>query len=130
VTLWAGVGKIAGPPALKLRRVNRKQQKKALVVMKNGFIYTDAYLDYDYGLTHPLKIIRLKLAYELIQATGLLRLPSVQYIPTRKAEEEDLAFFHTRDYLSILKRASEGRFETGVYHYRFGPGGNPGFQGV
>jgi len=86
--------------------------------MKNGFIYTDAYLDYDYGLTHPLKIIRLKLAYELIQATGLLRLPSVQYIPTRKAEEEDLAFFHTRDYLSILKKASEGEFQASVASVR------------
>ncbi len=108
----------------------RRRKKRVLVVMKNGFIYTDAYLDYDYGLTHPLKIIRLKLAYELIQATGLLKLPSVQYIPTRKAEEEDLAFFHTREYLSILKEASEGRFQASVYHYGLGPGDNPVFKGV
>ena len=56
--------------------------------MKTAFIYTDAYLDYDYGPTHPLRIIRLKLTYELIKAYGLLDLPSVQFIPTIKAEEE------------------------------------------
>ncbi len=30
--------------------------------MKTAFIYTDSYLDYDYGRDHPLKIIQLKLA--------------------------------------------------------------------
>jgi hypothetical protein len=34
--------------------------------MKTAFIYTDAYLDYDYGPTHPLQVIRLKLTYDLI----------------------------------------------------------------
>ncbi len=37
---------------------------KVMNGMKRAFIYTDAYLDYDYGPTHPLKIIRLKLTYE------------------------------------------------------------------
>ena len=40
--------------------------------MKNAFIYTDAYLDYDYGPTHSLRVIRLKLTYDLIKAYGLL----------------------------------------------------------
>ena len=43
--------------------------------MKTAFVYTDAYLDYDYGPAHPLKIIRLKLTFELIHAYGLLALP-------------------------------------------------------
>ena len=50
--------------------------------MKTAIINTDAYLDYDYGTTHPLRIIRLKLTYELIQAYELLNLPFVQFIPT------------------------------------------------
>ena len=76
--------------------------------MKKAFIYTDAYFDYDYGMTHPLKIIRLKLAYELIKACGLLSLPSVQSIPARKADEEDLALFHSREYLHVLKAGERG----------------------
>jgi acetoin utilization protein AcuC len=98
--------------------------------MKKAFIYTDAYFDYDYGLTHPLKIVRLKLAYELIKASGLLSLPSVQYIPAQKAEDEDLSLFHSQDYLQVLKRVSDGHVDQDVYPYGLGPGDNPIFKGV
>ena len=98
--------------------------------MKKAFIYTDAYFDYDYGLTHPLKIVRLKLAYELIKACGLLSLSSVQYIPTQKAEDEDLALFHSRDYLQALKQVSDGHLDQDVYAYGLGPGDNPIFKGL
>ncbi len=98
--------------------------------MTNAFIYTDAYLDYDYGPTHPLKIIRLKLTYELIHDYGLLALPSVQTVLTREAEEEDLAVFHSREYLTLLKEASEGYLREDAYAYGLGPGDNPIFPGL
>ena len=98
--------------------------------MKTGFIYTDAYVEFDYGPTHPLKVIRLKLTYELIKAYGLLSLPSVQAIPTQKADDEDLALFHSRDYLDVLKQASEGQLARAFYHYGLGPGDNPIFKGL
>jgi len=98
--------------------------------MKKAFVYTDAYFDYDYGLMHPLKIIRLKLAYELIKACGLLSLSSVQYLPTQKADEEDLALYHSREYLHVLKRASEGHANQGAYLFGLGPGDNPIFTGL
>jgi len=98
--------------------------------MKTAFIYTDAYLDYDYGPTHPLKIIRLKLTYELIRAYGLLAFPSVQTMITRKAEEDDLAIFHSREYLNALKEANEGHLGEYAYSYGLGPGDNPIFTGL
>jgi len=98
--------------------------------MKTGFIYTDAYLNYDYGPTHPLKIIRLELTYELIRAYGLLDLPAVRTVITRPVEEEDLAIFHSRDYLDILKQANNGRVEGNAYSYGLGPGDNPIFPGL
>lgn len=98
--------------------------------MKNALIYTDAYLDYDYGPMHPLRVIRLKLAFELIKAYGLLELPSVQLIPTVKASEEDLALFHDREYLEVLKRASDGHLTGGAFLYGLGPGDNPIFLGL
>jgi len=97
--------------------------------MKTAFIYTDTYLDYDYGLNHPLKIVRLKMAYELIHAEGLLSLPSVQTMITRKAEEDDLAIFHSREYLSILRQANKGHLQENAYSYGLGPGDNPIFPG-
>ena len=98
--------------------------------MNTGFIYTDAYLDYDYGPTHPLRIIRLKLTYGLIKSYGLLDLPSVQFIPTIKAEEKDLAAFHSEEYLNILKQANEGYPMGDAYFYGLGPGDNPIFPGL
>jgi acetoin utilization protein AcuC len=98
--------------------------------MKTGFIYTDAYLDYDYGPTHPLRIIRLKLTYELIKAYGLLNLPSVQFISTLKAEEENAAIFHSQEYLNILRQANEGFLPGDAYAYGLGPGDNPIFPGL
>jgi len=98
--------------------------------MKTAFIYTDAYLDYDYGPTHPLRVIRLKLTYDLIKAYGLLDLPSVQFIPTHKAEEKDLLAFHSQEYLNILKQANEGRLTGDAYLYGLGPGDNPIFPGL
>ena len=97
---------------------------------KNAFIYTDAYFNYDYGSTHPLKIMRLRLTYELIRAYGLLDLPTVQLIPTVKTDEEDLALFHNRDYLRALRQSSEGRCHENGYAYGLGPGDNPVFPGL
>jgi acetoin utilization protein AcuC len=99
--------------------------------VKTAFIYSDAYFDYDYGETHPLKVYRLKLAYELIRSYGLLEFPSVLVIPTRRAEDEELVLFHGREYLDALKQASEGKAPPGSsYRFGLGPGDNPVFKGV
>jgi len=98
--------------------------------METAFIYTDAYLDYDYGPTHPLRIARLKLTHDLIKGYGLLDLPSVQFIPTIRAEEKDLSVFHSEVYLNILKQAGEGHFIGDAYLYGLGPGDNPIFAGL
>jgi len=98
--------------------------------MPNAFIYTDDYLDYDYGPMHPLRVIRLKLTFELIKSYGLLDIPSVQFLPTIKASEEDLALFHSQEYLNILKLANNGHLRGDAYGYGLGPGDNPIFPGL
>ncbi len=98
--------------------------------MKTGLIYTDSYLNYDYGPTHPLRIRRLKLTYDLIKAYGLLDLPSAQFISTLKAEQKDLIVYHSEEYLNMLRVANEGHFTGKAYPYGLGPGDNPIFPGV
>lgn len=99
-------------------------------MVENAFIYTEDYLRYDYGPTHPLRIIRLKLTYELMKAYGLLDLPGVEVIETEKAKEEDLSRFHSEDYLTVLKMANQGTFKGEFYAYGLGPGDNPIFPGL
>ncbi|MGO8989490.1 MAG: acetoin utilization protein AcuC [bacterium] len=98
--------------------------------MTAAFIYTDTYLDYDYGPTHPLQVIRLKLTYDLIKAYGLLDLPSVQFVSTVKAEEKDLASYHSEEYLNILRQADKGHLSGNAFSYGLGPGDNPIFRGL
>jgi len=98
--------------------------------LKTAFVYTDAYLNYDYGPTHPLRIIRLKLTYDLIRAYGLLALPSVESIPTNEATQKDLAAFHGEEYLNLLRQANGGRLTGSAYCLGLGPGDNPVFPGL
>ena len=43
--------------------------------MPSALIYTDAYVNYQYSDSHPLKPYRLRLTHELMQHYGLLQLP-------------------------------------------------------
>jgi acetoin utilization protein AcuC len=98
--------------------------------MRTALIYTERYVDYDYGPAHPLKIARLRLTYELMRAYGLLSLPSMRLIETHEASGEELSIFHTRDYLDILQRSSQGSPVGDAWLYGLGPGDNPIFEGL
>ncbi len=95
-----------------------------------AFIYTDDFLKFDYGPTHPFKISRLKLAYELIKAFGLLSLPNTRYVEAREAYDEELLVFHKREYIEILRMANSGIEMPHAYFYGIGSGDNPVFKGV
>lgn len=98
--------------------------------MKTAFIYTDAFAKFDYGPAHPLKTVRLKLAYELIDAYGLLSLPGARLVEPSPATDEELRLCHEPDYLEILKAADSGVEPPGAEDYGLGPGDNPVFKGL
>lgn len=97
--------------------------------MKTAFVYTDRYFEYDYGLSHPLKIERLKLTFELCNAYGLFRLPQAALIEACPATETEVLRFHTAEYVEVLKEANGGSFHR-LYPHGLGPGDNPIFPGV
>jgi acetoin utilization protein AcuC len=72
-----------------------------------GIVYTEAFQQYDFGPTHPLKPTRLKLTYELMKAIGLLSAPNVRTISPREASRDELLLFHNQDYLRQVKQMSE-----------------------
>ncbi|HXX72203.1 MAG TPA: acetoin utilization protein AcuC, partial [Candidatus Acidoferrales bacterium] len=49
---------------------------------------------------------RLKLTFELMNASGLLESPNVKVIDPRYATDEELGLFHSHSYLASVKRAS------------------------
>lgn len=97
--------------------------------MQTAFIYTDRYFDYGYGSTHPLKIERLRLTYDLCRSYGLFDLRDARLVETEPASENDIFHFHDRDYVDVLKKASR-REGAEYFTCGIGPGDNPAFAGV
>ncbi len=98
--------------------------------MKTALIYTDDYTRYDYGPGHPLRMERLKLTYDLMEAYGLTRLPGAQVRPPEKPGEECILKTHSREYMEVLQAASVGVPVPGAYRFGLGPGDNPIFPGM
>lgn len=98
--------------------------------MKAVFLYTDKYMKFDYGPDHPLKVIRLKLTYELLKAYGVFEKPEVQIIEPIPATDEEIALIHTNDYINVLKAIDEDVYPANLSRYGLGWGDNPVFKGI
>jgi acetoin utilization protein AcuC len=98
--------------------------------MRSALIYTDAYVQYQYSDSHPLKPYRLRLTHELMQHYGLLQLPHSSVRETLPATQEELELFHTPEYLGVLRAADAGKRTIPYGRYGLGPGDNPIFPGM
>jgi acetoin utilization protein AcuC len=98
--------------------------------MRSALIYTDEYGRYEYSETHPLKPYRLKLTHELMRGYELLGLPNSRVVQTVPASRQELALFHTPEYLEVLAMADAGVHRQDYRKYGLGPGDNPLFPGM
>jgi acetoin utilization protein AcuC len=81
-----------------------------------------------YRNNHPLAIPRTALAIDLIRAYDALS--EEEMLPGRVAEVEELAWFHTQDYIAALRAAEEnGRLQSeDRERYQLGTAENPYFD--
>ena len=73
---------------------------------KIGFVYAEAFQGYNFGSTHPLRPIRLKLTFELMKSMGLLSSPAIEVHEPRQATRDELLLFHEGSYLELVERMS------------------------
>jgi acetoin utilization protein AcuC len=71
-----------------------------------GIVYGDAFQEYDFGPSHPLKPIRLKLTFELMKAVNLLASSNVKVSEPRAATRDELALFHEDEYINLVEKVS------------------------
>ncbi len=95
-----------------------------------AFIYSEKFDKYTYGEAHPLKMIRLKLTYELIKAYELFESPNIFHVESELAKEEDILSFHTKEYIEALKAADRGEYPTKISQFGLGWGDNPIIKGI
>ncbi|HEY8449306.1 MAG TPA: acetoin utilization protein AcuC [Bacillota bacterium] len=102
--------------------------------MKAGFIYSDRLLSYDFGPQHPLRPLRLRLLYELIDALGLLEAPGVERIEPRPATAAELTAVHDPAYVEAVELLSSGADPFGrqrlIQRFGFASPDNPVFAGM
>lgn len=97
---------------------------------RTAFIYTDDFSRFDYGDSHPLRVSRLRLTYELIKACGILTPRNSRFVEARTATDEELCLFHDKKYVECLKTLNEGKSFPEAYLYGLGSGDNPVFNGL
>ena len=98
--------------------------------MKTALVYSDAWRGFDYGPEHPLRMERLGLTWQLMEAYGLSRLPGSRVVAPESATIEAIARFHSREYIEILRGVSAGDWVPHAARYGLGPGDNPIFPGL
>ena len=102
------------------------------MVDKVGLIYSEEYQKYDFGKSHPLRPIRLKLTYSLMEKLHLLDHERLTLMKPRLATRQEIERVHTSQYIDAVKILSNNPEDNSVnpYHYGLGPGDNPVFKGM
>ncbi|RJS72805.1 MAG: acetoin utilization protein AcuC [Candidatus Syntrophoarchaeum sp. WYZ-LMO15] len=98
-----------------------------------AFIYSDAFLGYDFGKSHPLNPVRLLLTFRLIKDLGLLEREDVTLLEPEYATREDLLRVHTPEFIDAVKSAGEGKLPRSPFiftEFGLGYGDNPIFEGM
>lgn len=102
------------------------------MVDKVGLVYTEEYQNYNFGRDHPLRPLRLKLTYSLMDKLGLLKNERLFLLEPRMATKEELEKVHSPKYVETIKRLSLNPEDKTIppYIYGLGPGDNPIFKGM
>jgi len=102
------------------------------MVDKVGLIYTDEFQKYNFGNNHPLRPLRLKLTYSLMEKLNLLKNTRLEIIKPRLATKEELETIHSPEYVQVIKKLSINPEDKTIqpYIYGLGPGDNPIFKGM
>ena len=97
---------------------------------RTAFVYDDVLAQHRLGDAHPMKPIRLRYTYELLEAYGAFDAPGAMLVEPRLATEKEILRFHTSDYLRAVRGLSTADTSVDPASFGFGPGDNPVYEGM
>ena len=97
---------------------------------KTAFIYSDSLSQHTLSETHPMKPIRLRYTYELLEAYGAFDAPNVSLVGPRVAANDELLWYHSPEYIEAVRQLNDGDSSVDQMRFNFGPGDNPAYQGI
>ena len=77
-----------------------------------------------------MKPARLRYTYELLESYGAFGRRNSRVAEPREATEEEIASFHTREYVAAVRRLNLGEGGPNAAAFNFGPGDNPVYDGI
>ncbi|HIJ80745.1 MAG TPA: acetoin utilization protein AcuC [Desulfuromonadales bacterium] len=97
---------------------------------RTALIYSSLFGNFSYGADHPFKLQRNRLAYDLLEAYGLLGLPTMEIRDCRPVDEQLLLTFHDPEYISRLREFSDSSEPRADFRYGLGDADCPVFKGL
>ena len=97
--------------------------------MKTALIYSKDFSNCCFGVDHPFKVQRYRLAFELMRAYGLTDGNGVMVGEYPSVSDADLLTFHSPDYLARLKEFNTAYEPRADFRYGLGDVENPVFPG-
>ena len=98
---------------------------------KAAFVYDDTLADHVLRMDHPMRPIRLRHTYQLLDSYGAFDGESSLLVRPRPATREELEWLHTGDYVTAVQSLSAGLTTDHPPRYGFSDrGDNPVFPGM
>lgn len=97
---------------------------------RTALIYSPLIGNFNYGDDHPFKLHRNRMAYDLMNAYGLLELPHMEIRDCQPVSDELLLSFHDPAYLSCLKEFSTSDAPRADFRFGLGDAECPVFKGL
>ena len=98
---------------------------------KTAFVYDDTLADHVLRMDHPMRPIRLRHTYQLLDSYGAFDGESSLLVRPRPATREELEWLHTGDYVTAVQSLSAGLTTDHPTRYGFSDrGDNPVFPGM
>ncbi len=96
-----------------------------------AFVYDDQMSRHELRNDHPMRPVRLRYTYELLQGYGAFDNEDAVLVSPRSALEEELEWLHTPGYISAVKRLSIGEGAQDAHRFNFSlQGDNPYYRGM
>ena len=95
-----------------------------------AFVYDDLLSRHTLSDVHPLKPARLRYTYELLEGYGVFDAPGGAPVAPRRAEEEEVLWFHTQPYIDAVRRVGSGDESAARLGFNLGTPDNPAYTGM
>lgn len=95
-----------------------------------AFVYSPEFSGYDLGSQHPLKPVRLRMTYELLNSYGMFGNPDGTLVTPIPATEDQILRAHDAEYVDAVRQISSGMSVQNPERFGFGYGDNPPFNGM